>query len=230
MAMYPMPKINRRRRSSSPSVTSSTAGTWGSRTTFTCGDSVLACRRGRSDSMKTAASAACLGVGFALDDLCRRRHAGRGAPNNDANAGTWQMIVLTSPTQFPVPPRGRRPASTIRRSSRRSEAHRRSSPTRSASRSTTGARAAYCAGTRSCSSCVARADLPPAPRADGTYPVPDANNPFADRIFRSAIRRMPRARKLRQRRAVRGVEGGVVLQVPLQPSVAVEGRIPASRR
>ena len=30
---------------------------------------------------------------------------------------------------------------------------------------------------------MARADLPPAPRADGTYPVPDANNPFADPNF-----------------------------------------------
>src|SRR6185295_818835 len=30
---------------------------------------------------------------------------------------------------------------------------------------------------------VARADLPPAPRPDGTYPVPDANNPFADPMF-----------------------------------------------
>ena len=27
---------------------------------------------------------------------------------------------------------------------------------------------------------VARADLPPAPRADGTYPAPDVENPFAD--------------------------------------------------
>ena len=30
---------------------------------------------------------------------------------------------------------------------------------------------------------VARADLPPPPNADGTYPVPDANNPFAEPQF-----------------------------------------------
>src|SRR6185369_14782506 len=30
---------------------------------------------------------------------------------------------------------------------------------------------------------VARADLPPAPNDDGTYPVPDANNPFAYPTF-----------------------------------------------
>ena len=30
---------------------------------------------------------------------------------------------------------------------------------------------------------VARYNLPPAPRADDTYPVPDANNPFADPNF-----------------------------------------------
>ena len=27
---------------------------------------------------------------------------------------------------------------------------------------------------------VAKADLPPAPKDDGTYPVPDSENPFAD--------------------------------------------------
>ena len=30
---------------------------------------------------------------------------------------------------------------------------------------------------------VARYSLPPAPRPDGTYPVPDAENPFADPQF-----------------------------------------------
>src|SRR5688500_7806207 len=30
---------------------------------------------------------------------------------------------------------------------------------------------------------VARYNLPPAPRADGTYPVPDAENPFGDPSF-----------------------------------------------
>ena len=30
---------------------------------------------------------------------------------------------------------------------------------------------------------VARYNLPPAPRADGTYPAPDAENPFGDPMF-----------------------------------------------
>ncbi len=35
----------------------------------------------------------------------RSDHAGRlAAANNDADAGTWQMIVLTGPTQFTVAP------------------------------------------------------------------------------------------------------------------------------
>ena len=68
---------------------------------------------------------------------------------------------------------------------------------------------------------VARYNLPPAPRADGSYPLPDAENPFADPglpLRQSAVRG---ARvQLRERRAVRGAQGGVVLEVPVQPPVA----------
>ena len=41
---------------------------------------------------------------------------------------------------------------------------------------------------------VARANLPPAPNSDGSIPVPDPNNPFAEPIFPSPIHPMQRAR------------------------------------
>ena len=71
---------------------------------------------------------------------------------------------------------------------------------------------------------VARYNLPPAPAADGTYPVPDANNPFADPMFPFA--NPPYAARAYSYVAVAQYEAlkvGVVLQVPLQPSVAGAG-------
>ena len=60
---------------------------------------------------------------------------------------------------------------------------------------------------------VSRYNLPPAPNPDDSYPVPDANNPFADpqlSVRQSAVRG---ARlQLRRGGAVRGAEGGVVLK------------------
>ena len=46
--------------------------------------------------------------------LCRP-HRSDGA-NTDPDAGNWQMIALTGPTQFTVAARGRPAASTTRRS------------------------------------------------------------------------------------------------------------------
>jgi membrane-associated phospholipid phosphatase len=105
------------------------------------------------------------------------------AQNNDADAGSWQMIVLESPTQFPVAP----------------PLHTTSLSYQSELESIRMAQAQITADQRKAVDywsqggvlrwneilleLVARADLPPAPRADGTYPVPDANNPFADPQF-----------------------------------------------
>jgi hypothetical protein len=105
------------------------------------------------------------------------------AAGNDADAGTWRMIVMTSPAQILVAP----PAST---SSADYQAE------------LTALKAAQGRLTRAQQQrvddwsvggvvrwnqimleMVARADLPPPPNADGTYSVPDANNPFAEPQF-----------------------------------------------
>jgi len=105
------------------------------------------------------------------------------AQNNDPGAGSWRMIVLTSPTQFPVAP----PLSTTSLAYQSEVASIRTAQ----SQLTADQRKAidyWSAGAVTrwneiMLELVARADLPPAPRADGTYPVPDANNPFADPQF-----------------------------------------------
>jgi membrane-associated phospholipid phosphatase len=115
--------------------------------------------------------------------LTREEVSPLSAAGNDADAGNWQMIVLTGPTQVPVP----LPAqvggldyqaelAAIRSAQGRlSKEQRRSIDYWS--------RGGVLRWNEIMLELVARADLPPAPNADGTYPVPDANNPFADPQF-----------------------------------------------
>ncbi|HYN02945.1 MAG TPA: phosphatase PAP2 family protein [Vicinamibacteria bacterium] len=101
----------------------------------------------------------------------------------DANAGTWRMIVLNGPTQFEVPA----PAPTS------SEAYQAElAAIKSAQATLTDAQRQaidYWAGggvlrwNQVMRELVARYNLPPAPRDNGTYVFPDANNPFADPQF-----------------------------------------------
>ena len=105
------------------------------------------------------------------------------AGSADANAGSWRMIVLGSPGQIPVPP----PASTA------SDAYQAElAALRGAQAGLTDAQRQnidYWSGggvlrwNEILRELVARADLPPAPRDDGTYPAPDSENPFADPQF-----------------------------------------------
>jgi hypothetical protein len=92
-------------------------------------------------------------------------------PNNDADAGTWQMIVLTSPTQFSVPA----PLSTTS-SNYQSELL----AIRSAQSQITDAqrksiqywsKGAVVRWHEILIEFVARTNLPAGARADGTYPV-----------------------------------------------------------
>ena len=102
---------------------------------------------------------------------------------NDETAGTWQMLVLSGPTQIQVAP----PLSTgsadyqaeltaIKSAQSRLTADQR----RSIDYWSKGGVIRW---NEILLELVARADLPPAPAADGSYPAPDANNPFADPRF-----------------------------------------------
>jgi membrane-associated phospholipid phosphatase len=101
----------------------------------------------------------------------------------DANAGTWRMIVLSGPTQFAVAP----PAAVG------SEAYQSElAAIKTAQANLTDAQRAtidYWAGggvlrwSQIMCELVARYNLPPAPRDDGSYVFPDPNNPFADPQF-----------------------------------------------
>jgi hypothetical protein len=103
--------------------------------------------------------------------------------SDDAAAGNWRMIVLTGPTQISVPPPS--PAN--------SDAYRAEvAAIKAAQGALTDAQreaieywsvGGILRWNQIMRGLVARADLPPAPREDGTYPVPDADNPFADPQF-----------------------------------------------
>ena len=101
----------------------------------------------------------------------------------DADAGGWRMIVLGSPAQVAVPA----PAAV------ESDAYRAElAAIRAAQGGLTAAQRRsieYWSGggvlrwNQVTRELVARFNLPPAPRGDGTYPVPDPENPFADPRF-----------------------------------------------
>ena len=101
----------------------------------------------------------------------------------DSNAGSWQMIVLSGPTQFTV-------AAPTAETSAAYSAELAAIKTAQANLTATQRRTIdYWAGggvlrwNQILRGLVARFNLPPAPRADGTYPVPDPENPFADPQF-----------------------------------------------
>lgn len=105
------------------------------------------------------------------------------AQSLDAGAGNWRMIVLSSPTDFSIPS----PASTsgLTYQSELTAIRNAQAQLTDAQRATIdywkdGATFGW---NKILLELVAKADLPPAPRPDGTYPVPDANNPFADPQF-----------------------------------------------
>ena len=103
--------------------------------------------------------------------------------NGDADAGDWRMIVLSGPEQFPVPP----PAAA---SSGAYQAELAAIKAAQAGITDTQRESIeyWSAGgvlrwNQIMRELVARADLPPAPRDNGTYPAPDPDNPFADPQF-----------------------------------------------
>jgi hypothetical protein len=102
---------------------------------------------------------------------------------NDANAGDWRMIVLSGPGQFVVPPPA--PATSAAYQAEIDSIKTAQANITEAQRNEIDE---WSAGgvlrwNQILRELVARADLPPAPRDDGTYPVPDSENPFADPQF-----------------------------------------------
>jgi len=128
----------------------------------------------------TTTKAVIAGAAFVTSALVATTAA---AANNDPGAGAWQMIVLSSPTQFSVAP----PLSTGSAQYQSELAAIRSAQSQISDDQKKAIdywkNGGVLGWNKLLLEFVARADLPPAPRADGTYPVPDANNPFADPMF-----------------------------------------------
>jgi hypothetical protein len=105
------------------------------------------------------------------------------AANNDADAGSWRMIVLTGPTQFTVPPPipVTDPVYHAELASIKADQTRLTTDQRKLI--DYWSRGGVLRWNEILLELVARADLPPAPRPDGTYPAPDPANPFADPQF-----------------------------------------------
>ena len=105
------------------------------------------------------------------------------AAGADPNAGSWSMIVLSSPTQVAVPaplpvtdPAYQTEVAAVKSAqSQITDAQREAIDYWS--------RGGVLRWNEILLELVAKANLPPAPLENGTYPVPDANNPFADPNF-----------------------------------------------
>ena len=132
----------------------------------------------------TAIAVALLGAGCSSQNIPTSVALTPSSPSGtDAGAGNWRWIVLSGPTQFDVPP----PAPVS------SDAYRAEiASIKTAQATLTDEQKKtieyWSAGgvlrwNEILLELVAKADLPPAPRPDGTYPAPDAENPFADPQF-----------------------------------------------
>ena len=137
---------------------------------------------------RTPLAAAALAIAAALAGCDRTVNVTETLPplqaaSLDADAGSWRMFVLNSADQLLVPP----PADAA------SDAYKAEvAAVKTAQAAMTPAQrtaVAYWSGggvlrwNQIERELVARFNLPPTPRADGTYPVPDPANPFADPQF-----------------------------------------------
>ena len=101
----------------------------------------------------------------------------------DSDAGTWKMIVLTGPTQISVaaPSAITAPDYLTELTAIRNAQGRLTRTQRSAI--SYWSRGGVLRWNEILLELVSKANLPPAPAADGSIPVPDANNPFGDPSF-----------------------------------------------
>jgi membrane-associated phospholipid phosphatase len=104
------------------------------------------------------------------------------APGTDAGAGNWQMVVLTGPTQFAVAPPGQ--VSSFEYQTELSAIKNAQSGMTADQRRAVDywSRGGVLRWNEILMGLVARYNLPPTPTGS-VYPVPDANNPFADPQF-----------------------------------------------
>lgn len=105
------------------------------------------------------------------------------AAGDDPNAGSWRYIVLTSATQVPVP--APVPASDSAYQSEIAAIKMAQAEITDGQRQTIDywSRGGILRWNEILLELVSQANLPPAPRENGTYPFPDPNNPFADPNF-----------------------------------------------
>jgi hypothetical protein len=101
----------------------------------------------------------------------------------DADAGTWRMIVLTSADQVPVPAPADADSAAYRAELAQVAGAQRALTDAQRERIEYWGSGGVSRWNEILRELVARFNLPPAPRADGTYPVPDAANPFSDPQF-----------------------------------------------
>jgi hypothetical protein len=105
------------------------------------------------------------------------------AAADDPGAGSWKMIVLSGPAQFTVPP----PAAITDAAYQAELAAIKSAQAGLTEEQEKAierwSRGGVLRWNQLQLELVARADLPPAPRPDDTYPAPDPENPFADPQF-----------------------------------------------
>ena len=105
------------------------------------------------------------------------------AASLDSGAGSWTMIVLSGPAQFAVAAPAAETSAAYRAelaAVKTAQANLTDAQRRSIEYWSGGGVLRWNQILRGL---VARFNLPPAPRADGTYPVPDPENPFADPQF-----------------------------------------------
>jgi hypothetical protein len=103
--------------------------------------------------------------------------------STDANAASWSMIVLSGPTQIsvPAPLPTTDPTYVSELASIKSGQAKLTQAQKAAIKEWSGS--GVLRWNEILRELTARADLPPAPSSNGTYPVPDPNNPFADPSF-----------------------------------------------
>lgn len=122
---------------------------------------------------------------LALPSVLRAQDVDRSAAAtaNDAHAGSWRMIVLTSPTQVAVPA----PVPVTDPAYQAELAAVKQAQAQMTDEDREGIEYWSHGGVLRWNEIllelVSRHNLPPAPRENGTYPAPDASNPFADPEF-----------------------------------------------